>query len=80
MLFFVIELLMGLIWVVLGYLLGLVLFGILLVWVMNLGDLCKIGLGNIGVMNVLCIGNKKVVVLILLFDGVKGVVVVLLVC
>lgn len=64
---------------VLGYLFGLVLFGLLLICFVGVGDLCSIGFGNIGVMNVLCIGCKGLVVVMLLFDGGKGVVVVLIV-
>lgn len=76
--FFAIEPLTGLIWAVLGYLLGSVPFGILLARAMNLGDLRKIGSGNIGATNVLRTGNKKAAALTLLFDGAKGAVAVLL--
>ncbi len=66
------------IWAVLGYLLGTVPFGMILARVMNLGDLRKIGSGNIGATNVLRTGNKKAAALTLILDGGKGAVAVLL--
>lgn len=79
MLVFIIDLIFLGVVVVFGYLLGLIFFGMVLVKFMGLGNLCDIGLGNIGVINVLCIGLKIVVVFILLLDGGKGVVVVFVV-
>jgi glycerol-3-phosphate acyltransferase PlsY len=61
----------------LGYLLGTVAGGLILSRVMGLGDLRKIGSGNIGATNVLRTGNKLAAALTLLLDGGKGVVAVL---
>lgn len=65
-------------WAVIGYGLGSIPFGMVLSKVMNLGDLRKIGSGNIGATNVLRTGNKKAAALTLLLDGGKGAVAVLL--
>lgn len=65
-------------WAVIGYLLGSIPFGMILAKAMNLGDLRKIGSGNIGATNVLRTGNKKAAALTLIFDGGKGAVAVLL--
>lgn len=65
-------------WAAIGYLLGSIPFGLILARVMNLGDLRKIGSGNIGATNVLRTGNKKAAALTLLLDGGKGAVAVLL--
>ncbi|MEX0340122.1 MAG: glycerol-3-phosphate 1-O-acyltransferase PlsY [Arenibacterium sp.] len=61
-----------------GYLLGSIAGGMILSRVMGLGDLRKIGSGNIGATNVLRTGNKLAAALTLLLDGGKGVVAVLL--
>ena len=65
-------------WVVAGYLLGSIPFGIVITRAMGLGDLRKIGSGNIGATNVLRTGNKKAAALTLVLDGGKGAVAVLL--
>jgi len=65
-------------WVVLGYGLGAVPFGIVLAWMMGLGDLRKIGSGNIGATNVLRTGNRGAAALTLLLDAGKGAIAVLL--
>ncbi|OUD10080.1 glycerol-3-phosphate acyltransferase [Marivivens niveibacter] len=65
-------------WASIGYLLGSIPFGILLARVLNLGDLRKIGSGNIGATNVLRTGNKKAAAATLLLDGGKGAVAVLI--
>ena len=65
-------------WASIGYLLGSIPFGILLARVFNLGDLRKIGSGNIGATNVLRTGNKKAAAATLLLDGGKGAVAVLI--
>ncbi len=65
-------------WATLGYVLGSVPFGVLLARVFGLGDLRKIGSGNIGATNVLRTGNKRAAALTLLLDGGKGAVAVLL--
>lgn len=46
---------------VLGYLLGSIPFGIVITRALGLGDLRKIGSGNIGATNVLRTGNKPAV-------------------
>ena len=63
---------------VLGYLLGSIPFGVLVTKLMGLGDLRKIGSGNIGATNVLRTGNKGAALATLLLDGGKGAVAVLL--
>ena len=59
---------------VLGYLLGSIPFGVLVTKLMGLGDLRKIGSGNIGATNVLRTGNKGAALATLLLDGGKGAV------
>lgn len=56
----------------LGYLLGSIPFGLIFTRLAGLGDVRKIGSGNIGATNVLRTGNKKVAALTLLFDALKG--------
>ncbi|MHA1539324.1 MAG: glycerol-3-phosphate 1-O-acyltransferase PlsY [Alphaproteobacteria bacterium] len=62
--------------VLIGYLLGAIPFGIFLTRLCGLGDLRKIGSGNIGATNVLRTGNKKVALLTMILDGAKGAVAV----
>lgn len=69
---------MLLIWIVLGYLLGSVPFGIVITRAFGLGDLRQIGSGNIGATNVLRTGNKPAAAATLLLDSGKGAVAVLL--
>ncbi|SNS07683.1 glycerol-3-phosphate 1-O-acyltransferase PlsY [Antarctobacter heliothermus] len=69
---------MMILWAVLGYLLGSVPFGVLISRAMGLGDLRKIGSGNIGATNVLRTGNKPAALATLLLDGGKGAMAVLL--
>ncbi|MGL4309670.1 MAG: glycerol-3-phosphate 1-O-acyltransferase PlsY [Paracoccaceae bacterium] len=59
---------------VLAYLLGSVAFGMIVTKTLGLGDLRKIGSGNIGATNVLRTGNKKAALATLLLDGGKGAV------
>lgn len=66
------------VWATLGYLLGSVPFGVLIAKTMNLGDLRKIGSGNIGATNVLRTGNKLAAFLTLVLDGGKGTAAVLI--
>ncbi|MGP6087239.1 glycerol-3-phosphate 1-O-acyltransferase PlsY [Antarctobacter jejuensis] len=66
------------IWAILGYLLGSVPFGVLISKAMGLGDLRKIGSGNIGATNVLRTGNKGAALATLLLDGGKGAAAVLI--
>jgi acyl phosphate:glycerol-3-phosphate acyltransferase len=62
----------------LGYLLGSIPFGLVLTRAAGLGDVRKIGSGNIGATNVLRTGNKKLAALTLFLDGFKGAAAVLL--
>jgi glycerol-3-phosphate acyltransferase PlsY len=61
-----------------AYLLGSVPFGIVMARVFGLGDLRKIGSGNIGATNVLRTGNKPAALLTLIGDAGKGAAAVLL--
>ena len=63
--------------IVLGYLLGTIPFGLILTNAAGLGDIRKIGSGNIGATNVLRTGNKRVAALTLVLDALKGAVPVL---
>ena len=56
----------------LGYFCGSIPFGLLLTRAAGLGDVRKIGSGNIGATNVLRTGNKFIAALTLLCDGLKG--------
>lgn len=60
-----------------GYLVGSIPFGVVITRLGGLGDIRKIGSGNIGATNVLRTGNKLLAVLTLLGDGGKGAVAVL---
>nr|WP_255647529.1 glycerol-3-phosphate 1-O-acyltransferase PlsY [Ensifer sp. IC4062] len=55
-----------------GYLLGSIPFGLVLTRMAGLGDVRKIGSGNIGATNVLRTGNKKLAAATLLLDALKG--------
>jgi acyl phosphate:glycerol-3-phosphate acyltransferase len=61
-----------------GYLLGSIPFGLLITRAAGLGDVRKIGSGNIGATNVLRTGNKGLAALTLLLDALKGTVAVLI--
>jgi glycerol-3-phosphate acyltransferase PlsY len=61
-----------------GYLLGSIPFGVLVAHFAGLGDIRKIGSGNIGATNVLRTGNKGAALLTLLGDGGKGSLAVLI--
>ena len=63
--------------VLLAYLLGSVPFGLLITRAMGLGDLRRVGSGNIGATNVLRTGNKGAAAATLLLDAAKGAVAVL---
>ncbi|RWN47193.1 MAG: glycerol-3-phosphate 1-O-acyltransferase PlsY [Mesorhizobium sp.] len=63
---------------VFGYLLGSIPFGLLLTRAAGLGDVRKIGSGNIGATNVLRTGNKALAAATLLLDALKGTVAVLI--
>lgn len=56
----------------LGYLLGSIPFGLLLTRAAGLGDIRKVGSGNIGATNVLRTGRKGLAAATLLLDALKG--------
>ncbi len=58
--------------IVLSYLLGAISSGLLLTRLAGLGDIRRIGSGNIGATNVLRTGNKWLAAATLLFDTLKG--------
>ena len=55
-----------------GYLLGSIPFGLVLTRMAGLGDIRKIGSGNIGATNVLRTGRKDLAILTLLLDAFKA--------
>ena len=62
-----------------GYLCGSIPFGLILAKAAGLGDVRKVGSGNIGATNVLRLGNKWIAALTLLLDALKGTIPVLVV-
>lgn len=64
--------------VLIGYGLGSIPFGLLISLAAGLGDVRKIGSGNIGATNVLRTGKKWAAALTLILDGGKGAAAVLL--
>ena len=62
----------------LSYLLGSIPFGIVITRALGLGDLRKIGSGNIGATNVLRTGNKPAALATLILDAGKGGIAVLI--
>jgi glycerol-3-phosphate acyltransferase PlsY len=66
-------------YIVIGYLLGAIPFGLLLTKMAGYGDIRAIGSGNIGATNVLRTGNKLLALVTLLLDGGKGAVAFLVV-
>ncbi len=64
--------LIPLIWIVTGYLLGSIAFGILVSRLFGLPDPRSVGSGNPGATNVLRSGKKSAAVLTLLGDALKG--------
>lgn len=62
---------------VFGYLLGSIPFGLLLTKAAGLGDVRKIGSGNIGTTNVLRTGRKDLAAATLVLDALKGTLAVL---
>ena len=64
-------------WGLIGYLFGSIPFGIVITRVFGLGDLRKIGSGNIGTTNVLRTGSKPAAAATLVLDGGKGAIAVL---
>lgn len=63
---------------VFGYLLGSVPFGLVMARLFGLGDLRRIGSGNIGATNVLRTGNRLAAFLTLVLDSGKGALAVLI--
>jgi glycerol-3-phosphate acyltransferase PlsY len=61
-----------------GYLLGSIPFGLVLTRLAGLGDIRRIGSGNIGATNVLRTGHKALAAATLLLDGGKGAAAVLI--
>lgn len=64
---------------IVGYLLGSIPFGLILTSAAGLGDVRKIGSGNIGATNVLRTGNRGLAAATLALDLLKGTVAVLFV-
>ncbi len=62
----------ALLWLLIGYLLGSIPFGLLLTHLAGGGDIRSIGSGNIGATNVLRTGRKGIAALTLLLDAGKG--------
>ena len=60
-----------------GYLLGSIPFGVIVTRLGGMGDIRRIGSGNIGATNVLRTGRKDLAAITLLGDGGKGLVAVL---
>ena len=60
-----------------GYLSGSVPYGLILTRLAGLGDIRKVGSGNIGATNVLRAGGKKIAIATLLLDALKGTIPVL---
>ena len=58
--------------IIFGYLLGSIPFGLVITRLAGLGDIRKIGSGNIGATNVLRTGRKDLALLTLLFDVGKA--------
>ena len=57
---------------VIGYLVGSIPFGLLITQAAGLGDVRKIGSGNIGATNVLRTGRRELAALTLILDAAKG--------
>jgi acyl phosphate:glycerol-3-phosphate acyltransferase len=64
--------------IIIGYACGSIPFGLLLTRAAGMGDVRKVGSGNIGATNVLRMGNKKIAALTLICDVLKGLIPVLI--
>jgi acyl phosphate:glycerol-3-phosphate acyltransferase len=60
--------------IIIGYACGSIPFGLLLTRAAGMGDVRKVGSGNIGATNVLRMGNKKIAALTLICDVLKGLI------
>ncbi|MBX9591075.1 MAG: glycerol-3-phosphate 1-O-acyltransferase PlsY [Hyphomonadaceae bacterium] len=69
----------GLLALLAGYLLGSIPFGLILTRAAGLGDVRRIGSGNIGATNVLRTGRKGLAAATLVLDALKGTIAVLIV-
>ena len=56
------------------YLIGSIPFAYILPKILGLGDIRKIGSGNIGATNVLRTGNKKLALVVIILDFLKGLI------
>ena len=65
--------------ILIGYLLGSVPFGVVLTRMAGKGDIRQVGSGNIGATNVLRTGSKSLALAVLLLDGAKGAVAVIVI-
>jgi acyl phosphate:glycerol-3-phosphate acyltransferase len=59
-------------WFAVGYLLGAIPFGLIVTRLAGMGDIRRLGSGNIGTTNVLRTGGKSLAALTLLLDAGKG--------
>ena len=66
------------VFLIVGYLLGSIPFGLVLTRAAGLGDIRSIGSGNIGATNVLRTGRKSLAAATLLLDALKGTAAVLI--
>ena len=58
--------------IIIVYLIGSIPFAYILPKILGLGDIRNIGSGNIGATNVLRTGNKKIALVVLILDFLKG--------
>ena len=65
--------------VIAAYLIGAIPFGLVMAHVFGLGDIRKVGSGNIGATNVLRTGHKPAAMLTLLLDSGKGLIIILVI-
>jgi glycerol-3-phosphate acyltransferase PlsY len=66
------NLLFNLLFIVLAYFLGSIPFGLIVGKVAGIGDIRQQGSGNIGATNMLRAGGKKLGIITLILDGLKG--------